>query len=166
MEVENIEIRDFMRGFSPFDGLPEEAMNQVAQAVEVSYFKAGTPILTFGEGISDLYFIRGGAVEIYRRSGELYNRLSEGDIFGQLSLLMEKRVRFPATALEDTLLYCIPAREFRDLFEKFPEFADFVEVEDRSRLHQAVSSSKTANEGLTSKVSRLISRAPVTIECT
>lgn len=166
MEVENIEIRDYMRGFAPFDGLPETVMNQVAASVQITYFKAGSKILNFDEEIHDLYFIRSGAVELYRRSGELYNRLCEGELFGQMSLLMDGKVRMPAVALEDTLLYCLPEPMFRELFENYPTFADFVEVEDRTRLRQAVSSGKASNQLLMSKVSRLISRPPVTIECT
>lgn len=166
MQVELMEIREHLRRFAPFQALAESVLDDVARAVEVAYFKADTEILAFGADIHDLYFIRSGAVEIYRRNGELYNRLSEGDIFGQLALMMNKRVRFPAKALEDTLLYCIPDTLFTELFETDEQFADFVEVEDRSRLRQAVSEHKNSNELLTSQVKKLISRDLVTLSDT
>ncbi|MFY0664842.1 MAG: cyclic nucleotide-binding/CBS domain-containing protein [Natronospirillum sp.] len=166
MQVEQLEIREHLRRFAPFQSMADEVLDRVASAVEVTYFKADTEILAFGTDIHDLYFIRSGAVEIYRRSGELYNRLSEGDIFGQLGLLMNKRVRFPAKALEDTLLYCIPDTVFTELFESDEQFADFVEVEDRSRLRQAVSEHKESNELLTSPIKQLISRELVTLPST
>ena len=117
MQVELMEIREHLRRFAPFQALPDSVLDRVASAVEVAYFKSDTEILTFGGDIHNLYFIRSGAVEIYRRNGELYNRLSEGDIFGQLALMINKRVRFPAKAMEDTLLYCIPDTLFTELFE-------------------------------------------------
>ncbi|PSJ46212.1 cyclic nucleotide-binding protein [Zobellella endophytica] len=162
MEVEQIEILGFVRQFSPFDSLPEETLARIATQVEVAYFRAGTPILKYGEQVHEFYLVRSGAVEIYRRNGELYNRLSEGSLFGQMGLLMHNRVRLPATALEDTLLYCLPESLFNELFEQFESFADFVEVEDRTRLRQAVSR-REANPLMTSSVRTLIAREPVMI---
>ena len=112
MQIEIVEIRDHLARFPPFDSLPEDTLNSIATQVEVAYFKAGTEILEYGAAIHDLHYLRSGAVEIYRRSGELYNRLSEGDIFGQVGLLRSNKVRFPATAIEDSLVYFIPEATF------------------------------------------------------
>lgn len=79
---------------------------------------------------------------------------------------MGRQVRFPATALEDTLIYLIPYPVFQDLFDNHDVFADFVEVEDKSRLRQAVTRSDQVNDSMTAKVSRLISRQPVTAPST
>lgn len=162
MEVEQREILGFIRRFAPFEGLPEETLARVAGQVEIAYYRAGSPILNYGDQVHDLYLVRSGAVEIYRRSGELYNRLSEGSLFGQMGLLMNNRVRLPARALEDTLLYCLPEALFHTLCAEFESFADFVEV-DSSRLRQAVSRQEGANELMTSSVRELITREPVTI---
>ncbi|MGF2735675.1 putative nucleotidyltransferase substrate binding domain-containing protein [Marinobacter sp. DUT-1] len=166
MQAELIDIRNHMAQFPPFDEMPEELMDHVVGGVEVEYFRAGTQILEFGQDNSWLYYIRSGAVEIYRRSGELYNRIGEGDIFGQFGLLMNKTVRFPAKALEDTLIYRIPEATFQYLFENDDGFADFVETEDRSRLRSALSRREKSNDLMTSKVTRLISRTPVSAPCT
>ncbi|WP_116472503.1 putative nucleotidyltransferase substrate binding domain-containing protein [Zobellella maritima] len=166
MEVEQLEILGFIRQFAPFDSLPEKAQEHVARHIEVAYYRAGTTICEYGDKLQDLYLIRSGAVETYRRSGELYNRLSEGNLFGQMALLMNNRVRLPAKALEDTLLYCIPETIFTELVEKYEQFADFVEVADRDRLRQAVSEREDANQLMTSTVRTLIAREPVTITTT
>lgn len=163
MEAEHTEILEFLRRFEPWSRLPEEAIAGIASKIEVRYFKAGSVILSFGEPIRDLHLIRSGVVEIYRRTGDLYNRLSEGDMFGQLGLLMNGRVRFPATAVEDTLVYFLPEPEFTALFQGYDAFADYVEVEDRTRLHQAVSLHQDANRLMTSRVRKLISRPPVSL---
>src|SRR5690606_36725932 len=123
MDVELIEIRDHLSRFAPFDELPEETLDETARQVQLRYFKAGTPILELGEEIGDLQYIRSGAVEIYRRNGELFNRLAEGDIFGQASLRRGSRARFPAKALDDTLIYFIPADLSHQLDDNFNQLA-------------------------------------------
>ncbi|GAL02794.1 predicted signal-transduction protein containing cAMP-binding and CBS domains [Photobacterium aphoticum] len=120
-------------------------------------------ILKTGDSIHDLYMIRSGAVEIYRRKGELYNRIDAGDLFGQMGLLMNNKVRMPARAIEDTLVYCIPESIFNQLCDEFDSFADFVEVEDSARLRNVVSTHAEENDLTTSKVRTLLSRDPITI---
>ncbi|WP_087019206.1 DUF294 nucleotidyltransferase-like domain-containing protein [Thaumasiovibrio subtropicus] len=164
MQAELNDIQQFVAKHPPFNALTEEQQQEVASHIEIAYFRAGNMILNFGDEIQDLYLIRSGVVEIYRRRGELYNRLDEGDIFGQMGLLMNNQVRLPAKAIEDTLVYCIPNTLFKSLYEQEDSFADFVEIEDRARLRQAVSSQQDANDLTTSKVRTLLTREPVIIE--
>lgn len=166
MQPELIDIRNHMAQYPPFDDLPESLLERVVENIEIEYFRAGTPILELGEANQWLYYIRSGAVEVFRRSGELYNRIGEGEIFGQFGLLMHKKTRFPATAIEDTLIYRIPDSIFQELFENDENFADYVEIEDRSRLRSALSRREKSNDLMTSRVTRLISRRPVTAPTT
>ena len=164
MEVELLEIQDFIRQYAPFDQLPEEALLEVAQSIEISYYRAGSCIVDFNDKIYELYMIRSGVVEIYRRNGDLYNRLDQGKLFGQMGLLTNNKVRFPTKSLKDTLLYCIPESIFHDFRERYEVFADFVEVEDSTRLKQAVESkSDDANALTTSKVKTLLTREPLMV---
>lgn len=163
MEVELLEISDHLRRFEPFEALPVEVVQQLAAQVEVAYYKAGSNILSFGNEIHEVYFVRSGSVEIFRRNGTLYNRLEEGSLFGQMSLLMHNRVRFPARALEDSLLYIIPEAQFNQLCDDHDAFADYVELGDRARLRQAVSRANQSNELMRTRVQQLINREPVSI---
>lgn len=161
MQAELIDIRNHMVRHAPFDDLPEEMLDRVVAGIEVSYFRAGTDILEFGQSNNYLHYVRSGAVEIFRRNGELYNRVTEGEIFGQTGLMMNRTVRFPARALEDTLIYLIPYELFEYLCEN-EEFTDYVEIEDRSRLRSAVSRREKSNQLMTARITRLIGRPPVT----
>jgi len=167
MEVELLEIQDFIRQYAPFDELPEETLQEVAKSVEISYCRADTNIIAFKDEIHELYMIRSGVVEIYRRNGQLHNRLDQGELFGQMGLLTSNKVRFPAKSIKDTLLYCIPDTVFYSLCERFEYFADFVEAEDSARLKHAV---KNKNEGgndlTTSKVKTLLTREPLILPMT
>ncbi|WP_418318807.1 DUF294 nucleotidyltransferase-like domain-containing protein [Piscinibacter sakaiensis] len=165
MQDEQIEVLEFLRRYPPFDGLPEEALEKVARSVDVRYFKAGTPIVEFGQQAEYWHVVRSGAVEVFRRDGSLYNRLTEGGYFGEAGLLQQrKRVRFPVTAIEDTLLYLIPETVFTDLFENNEGFADLVEVEDRTRLRQVVSRREESNQLLSATVDHLLGRELVTLD--
>ena len=167
MEIELLEIKNFISQYQPFDQLPEEALLEVVKSIEISYFRADSMIIEYGHKIHDLYFIRSGVVEIYRRKGELYNRLDQGEIFGQMGLLANNKVRLPAKAVKDTLLYCIPEAIFHDFCERYEAFSDFSEVEGTIRLKQAVEdNSDDANSLTTSKVKTLLSRDLVMLKNT
>ena len=162
MEVELLEIKDFINQYPPFDQLPEEALIELAQNVEISYYRAEASIIGLNDKIHDLYIIRSGVIELFRRNGELYNRLDQGMLFGQMGLLTNNKVRFPATAKKDSLLYCIPESIFSDFCERYEVFADYVEAEDSIRLKQAVESKDDdANNLTTSKVTTLLTREAV-----
>jgi CBS domain-containing protein len=163
MEAEHIEIAGFLKQYQPFSGLPDETINTVAQQIEIAYYRADSDIYQFGDEIHDLCVIRSGSVEIYRRNGDLYNRLSPGGLFGQMGLLMNNRIRLPVRALEDTLIYFIPESVFVLLCEQFEAFAYFVEMDDHSNLQHAVSG-KESNNLMVSKAAMMISRQPVILE--
>lgn len=163
MEAELIEICDHIGRHPPFDALSDDLLDEVVAGVEVAYYKAGTTILEFGTVIHELYYIRSGAVEIYRHNGDLYNRLSEGDIFGHFALLRNNRERYPAKAIEDTLIYFIPEQTFHRLCEEDGHFADFVELSG-SRLKATVDEQRKDNDMMITRVRRLITRPPIMIE--
>ncbi|NVC52781.1 DUF294 nucleotidyltransferase-like domain-containing protein [Vibrio diabolicus] len=166
MEAEQLEVLNFINQYPPFDDLPEEQLKKIALNAEVAYFRQGTEILNFGDTIRDLYMVRSGAVEIYRRKGELYNRIDAGGLFGQMGLLMNNRVRMPAKAIEDTLVYCIPEDIFNELCDEFENFADYMELEDSARLRSAISSRSESNDFTTAKARKILARDPVTLEAT
>ncbi|MGF1723937.1 DUF294 nucleotidyltransferase-like domain-containing protein [Photobacterium nomapromontoriensis] len=166
MEAEQLEVLSFISQYSPFDDLPEEHLKNIALNAEVAYFRQGSDILKSGDNIRDLYIVRSGAVEVYRRKGELYNRIDAGGLFGQMGLLMNNRVRMPVKAIEDTLVYCIPERIFNALCDEFENFADFMELEDSARLRTVVSSQSDGNDFTTAKARKIISREPVMLPST
>ncbi|WP_213998853.1 DUF294 nucleotidyltransferase-like domain-containing protein [Arsukibacterium sp.] len=163
MEIEQIEILEFLKRHPPFQELPAEQLQQVAIGIDIGYFKAGSEILRFNEPLHALHLIRSGAVETYRRNGDLYNRLSEGGFFGEQGLLRGGKVRFPATALEDTLIYFIPDQVFQQLFDDNEFFADYVQVGDSERRKTSKASIQARADLLGATVSTLLSREPVTI---
>lgn len=162
MEIELVDIQNFLSQHPPFNLLSEEDLLKVTTSIEISYFRADSTILTLGEQIDNFYVIRSGEVAIFRRNGELYDKLTEGGIFGQLALLVRNIVRFPATTTQDTLVYSIPSALFHDLYDSNDLFSDFVEIEDTTRLKQAFDDNQDdSNDLTTAKVKKLITRDPI-----
>ena len=119
MSIEIQDIITFVSAYEPFDSLSEEELASLCGEIEVSYFQKESQILEHGASIDALYMIRSGSVEIFRRTGELHNRLEPGDVFGQMGILLNGHVRYPARALEDTLIYRISAKKFLEMCEKW-----------------------------------------------
>lgn len=163
MQAEQSEVLDFFRRHPPFSNLPDKVLGDVANNVEVAYYRAQSAILQLGQDNHQWYVIRSGAVEVFRRDGQLYNRLGAGEFFGEQSLMLNRPVRFPVTALEDTLVYLIGEQTFSDLFDNSENFADFVEVEDQTRLRQSMAKREDDDTLLTAKVDTLITALPVTV---
>lgn len=164
MQDEQLEILDFLRSRSPFELLPELLLHKLATSVDVRYCKAGTHIIEFGDEALSWFIVRSGAIEVFRRNGTLYNRLTEGGYFGEFGLLRNKRVRFPAVALEDSLLYMVPEPVFTEVFENDERFADIVETEDRTRLRHVVSRNEDANQLMSATIDTLVGREAVVLD--
>jgi CBS domain-containing protein len=161
VQAEQVEVSSFLSQHRPFDELPVIARDILAQSIEISYFRAGTEIVRFRDTIKDLYVVRSGSVEVFRRNGELHNRLAEGGIFGQMGLLMNGKVRFPVKALDDTLVYCIPDKLFKDYCAEYDDFADYFEVDDVGILRDTISRSVELSDLTTVKVKTILTRPPV-----
>lgn len=163
MHAEHAEVCQHLGQHPPFDRLSTELLELAGSQVEIAYYRAGSDILVFDQEIRHLCYVRSGAVEVFRRSGDLYNRLGEGEIFGHFNLLRSNRVHFPAVALEDSLIYFIPETVFQKLCNEDEHFADFVELE-RPRLASAAAEQKKANDMIITRVRKLVMRKPLVLE--
>ncbi|EAQ32470.1 DUF294 nucleotidyltransferase-like domain-containing protein [Idiomarina baltica] len=164
MEAEHVEILNFIKQYAPFTILPEAELQTISQQIEVGYFQKGDQVLEYNQPISDLHVIRSGAIETYKRNGELFNRLSAGGFFGEAGLLRKGRVRYPVKALEDSLIYYVPGALFNRLYDEYDAFADAVEVEEHQRVNLAVREREQRNDLFIETVETLLSRQPVIIE--
>jgi CBS domain-containing protein len=109
------EIARFLREHPPFDALDPALVDQVAQAVELELNQAGTTIFSQGaEPVEYLRVIRSGAVELVHH-GRVLDLLSEGELFGQTSMLSGLPTGFEARAVDDTLCYRIDSQTAREL---------------------------------------------------
>jgi len=167
MDIELLEIRDFLQLYHPFDQLPEQALNELPEKLQVRYFRRETAIPDGDDLVSFLYLVRTGAVEIRNAEQELFARLGEGDVFGYRTSSRDDPQAYNAVAIEDSLLYLLPAREVDDLCERYAQFAYFFVPVGGDRLREAIThSADDASSQLslmTTQLGEMITRSPVVI---
>ena len=161
MSVEIQDIITFVSAYEPFNNLPEKELASLCTSIEVSYYQAGSQILEHGGTIDALYMVRSGSVEVFRRTGELYNRLESGEVFGQMGILLNGHVRYPVRALEDTLVYRIPSEQILEMCDLVAEFGDYFEFNEHSTLQQEVLNQADENDMTTVRVREIIQREPI-----
>jgi CBS domain-containing protein len=136
-------IYDFLIHLDPFDKLPTNAVETLANTVKVKYLAKGE-IIPFSAQCQTryLYIIRTGAVEQRTTLNKLRARLGQDDQFGFtfLSPLSNSEDGYEAHAIEDTLLYLIPHQPIQALCGEYPEFGDYFAAAAKDRLNTAIRS--------------------------
>ncbi|MCP3951188.1 MAG: cyclic nucleotide-binding domain-containing protein [Desulfobacterales bacterium] len=114
----------------PFSFLPEKVLENVAAEIALVKYSAGTVIFIQDRSTVDyLYILHNGAAERYfEQKGKqiLKAVLSEGDIFGGISMLLNNgtSVRTLRTT-EETSFYILPLEHFRQLCETYDTFSEY-----------------------------------------
>ncbi len=163
MDVELIEIREFLAGHPPFDQLPAQALDRLPKELSVRYLRRGS---TFPPKDADgdyLYVLRKGAVDLRDADDGLAERISEGGIYAACCIRDDPAGRYSGTTVEDTLLYLLPCERFEVLCRTHEGFGEFFTQSLRQRLRTALEVLRD-NRGsavTTTEVRALIGRSPV-----
>ena len=144
MTVELPEIGAFLRRTPPFDALDDAEIAMLSRAISVTYFQSGEAVLESGGHNEFLYIVRSGAVELRLADEELTARLGTGASFAYPSLLRGGEVRNTTIALEDTLLYAIPAEHFHRLREQVQRFREYYAQDENTRIRHALERQRKA----------------------
>lgn len=166
MDIELIEIQEFLASHPPFDRLGQETLARLPRRLSVRYFRRGT---TFPPEDADqplLYILRRGAVELRDRQGELVGKLAEGDLFEMPCRTQPAETGLQGLTAEDTLVYALPCADLSQLRDENPTFAEHFEQSISNRLRKAldvVVDNPAAGTGLmTVQVRDMVKRPPVT----
>ena len=164
MDVELIEIQEFLASHPPFDQLPEETLARLPRRLSVRYFRRGTPFPPEAADPACLYILRRGAVELRNSRGELVGKLAEGDLCEQNCRAADE-LRFQGNTAEDTLVYALPCSDLTELRAAYPAFAEHFNQSTSRRLRKAldvVTESPSSGTGLmTVRVRDMVQRAPI-----
>ena len=167
MEVELLEIRDFLAEHPPFDHLSEETLNKLLPEITIRYLRRGRDFPPADGDLSALYIVRQGAISLYDKRKKLIGKLSEGDLHSQHCIVTDSKAH-QGEAMEDTLLYSLPCSLIENLRQKSADFHNFFENRNGKRLKQALSRISGDTLGtstmMSTKVSDIIERRPVCIE--
>ncbi|MGB5834344.1 MAG: DUF294 nucleotidyltransferase-like domain-containing protein, partial [Thiohalocapsa sp.] len=142
MDVELIEIRDFLASRAPFDRLPAETLEMLPKRLQVCYMRRGSMFPPGDDDPPCLYVLRRGAVEIRDADGNLVSKLAEGDLCPSPCWPTDPPMPLPGQTSEDTLAYLLPCSELERLRDKHPEFAEHFDQSVSRRLRKALDNIK------------------------
>ena len=170
MEIELIEIRDFIALYPPFNVLDENALNKLPKKLTIRYFRKGSifPDLTINN--KNLYIIRTGAVELRNQDEQLVDKLSEGDIYLSNEKPGENSNELKGVCAEDTLVYLLDYENLISLQNEFDDFKRQFNLSINERLRHAVELTQSADmrdlSAMKLEVSSLTDRLPVIVKST
>ncbi|MEZ5587674.1 MAG: putative nucleotidyltransferase substrate binding domain-containing protein [Sedimenticolaceae bacterium] len=165
MEVELIEIRQFLEQRSPFNYLGQELLDQLPKDIEIRYLRRGG---RFPPKEGFLYVVRSGAIKILDSSGELCEKLAEGDIYSVTCQLVNLSQCDHGEAVEDTLLYMLSCDRLKALCRESKSFGEHFSATVKDRLRAAVTTTQESDDpavaAMMVEIGSLIRKDPITIE--
>lgn len=140
MDIELIEIRDFLARHHPFDLLPDAVLGQLPKQLSVRYFRRGIPFPPADADQPYLYIVRRGAIVLRNKRGELIGKLAEGDFFPWHCRCSEDYLKplLSCNTEEDTLVYLLPCADLDNLCRRHKTFFDYFKHSVAERLRNAL----------------------------
>ncbi|MGH2734269.1 MAG: Crp/Fnr family transcriptional regulator [Actinomycetota bacterium] len=106
------DLADTLAGFALFADLERAQLEAITHTLDEQWFGAGQRILRQGLGGSGFHFIIEGEASV-RIDGEETSKLSRGDFFGELSILLGEPPSADIVALTPLRCLVLPAPELR-----------------------------------------------------
>jgi len=170
VDIELVEIRDFLASRPPFDALPEDILNRLPKWLEIRYLRRGSEFPPGDVKETFLYIVRRGAIELRDAEGNLREKLGEGDLFTTPCQLVDLAAGGTGAAVEDTLLYLLPCSRLTELRKESASFDQHFSSSIRERLKRAVTQVQETGFSemaqMTVEAGTLIKRPPVVVPAT
>ncbi|MDH5518535.1 MAG: DUF294 nucleotidyltransferase-like domain-containing protein [Gammaproteobacteria bacterium] len=168
MEIEQLEIVDYLAQCAPLNKLDKQDLNQLAIALEISYSQKGQQLLKPGENNYTLFLIRSGALAVYDKNDQLTGQHAAGEWVGYKSALGDGLVTLGVKAIEDTLIYRIPANLFSQLMQKYSFISEYFSQQKPLRIRSATQDIRQAGDTVlvTTPVQDLVHGQPLLVKVT
>ncbi len=166
MDVELIEIREFLAKHPPFDHLPADVLDTLPRRLTVRYLRRGTPFPPLDLQTPALPIVRKGAIEFRNDKGDLLEKLGEGELYPALCLGADESLPAQGRVVEDCLLYLLGCNELESLRKQFTHFNSHFEKNLRARLQHAIALQQgqgSINNLMRIEAVLLVQRRPITI---
>jgi len=155
MLQDSTQIKPFLARVHPYDTLLPDALDQIAQSVELLTLPAGAQVYAHGQDLDGLYVIAEGEVSVFDANDKQVSHLGPGNSFAERGLVRDGKAATRAQVDTDAQLLLLPKELFHKLLKDSADFARFF---NRSRTG-AVETRKT--DLATAQISDLMSRQVV-----
>ena len=107
-----------------FEGMPEDILGEIANAVREEVKPAGAKIVRQDDEGNDFFIIKSGQVRVFKE-GEKgiqidLNQLGPGDTFGEMALVTDRPRTATIEALEETHLLILTKEQFEQILHNYP----------------------------------------------
>ncbi|MEW6304588.1 MAG: cyclic nucleotide-binding domain-containing protein [Verrucomicrobiota bacterium] len=107
-----------------FAGLNDEALNVLAQRVQVTEAAPGTVLVREGENGNRFFLIESGAVRVCKHYGKPHETilatLQKGDFFGEMCILETLPRSATVLTVVPSVFYSLTSLDFLHLYERLP----------------------------------------------
>ena len=143
MDVELLEIRDFLSQHAPFEWLSEETLNALVKKISIRYLRKQASFPPEDAETDSIYIVRQGAINIEDQNHKLLDMLCEGDIYYSNCISQND---LKVTVSEDTLFYLLSCDTLQQLARDFSQVDYFINNTQGNRLRLALQSSDSNND--------------------
>src|SRR5262249_24184320 len=107
---------------------------QVIMALKAKQVAAGETIITKGEIGHELYLIEQGEVVVLDGNGQVIDMLTDGDVFGEVGVLMSQPRNATVKAATPADLYVLEKADFNRILRDNPKFAAAIQQVAKDRF--------------------------------
>ena len=134
--VQDLPARDLIALVPLFSGLPEIALDKIAQRARPVNYLEGDTIIGTGEHGDALYVISRGRLEALLKHGDEETKLGElgaGDFFGEMALLGDSVRKADVRAISSCSLLRINSKDVMEVAHQHPEISERMEMVKKQR---------------------------------
>ena len=134
--VEISEVIKFLKNTLPFQFLSAPDLRSMAASISIHYMKGGRVFNMNEDSEPVLHIIRRGAFEIRSSDDHLVDRIADGECYGISTVVENNPEGFKVVALEDSLIYQISIKTFKELCANNSQFYEFFHQTRENRLRK------------------------------
>lgn len=128
---------------SIFKNLEEDQKVDILRKIDHRLYRKGDVIFNEGDHSKTLYFMSSGKIKLYKYTTDgkeqIINVLSDGEFFGEFSILKNTNYRVNARAITDCKICTLTSNEIREIISNKPEVSINIMESLAERLSDAES---------------------------
>ncbi len=115
-----------LRNLDIFEALEDDALSDLTMLLEFTTLPMDKVVIKKGDSGSNMYIVLTGRIAVIADDGERIAEMSDGEIFGEMSLLSGEPVTNTIHTLADTQVAKLSSKNFKHVLKKYPVLQIFL----------------------------------------
>ncbi|MGJ3261924.1 MAG: DUF294 nucleotidyltransferase-like domain-containing protein [Salinarimonas sp.] len=155
--------RDVLPRYHPFDLLPSDALDRLADGAELRSHPDGAVLLRHGMLATDVEIVLSGTVDAFSGEGERVTRYAPGEAVGARAILRDKPSSVRAVAIAPVRTLVLPRADFLALLAAHPAVDAFYDRLRTSAARRAPARETAVDGGLAAPLGDVMTPRPVAV---